>query len=68
MSDVMRNTATYQILNKGKLDEKKQYLYWDEFLGDYANKTRGEDRNFATSMAVNALYDIWTVTDENNKR
>jgi hypothetical protein len=29
-------------------------------LGNYANKIRGEDRLFATSLAVNSLIDIWT--------
>ena len=33
-----------------------------EFLGNYANKTRGEDTNFATAMALNALLDIWTIS------
>ncbi len=66
MASVMRNLATYQILNKSKSDDPK-YIHWDEFLGNYANKTRAEDRNFATAMAVNALYDIWTVTKNNTR-
>jgi hypothetical protein len=64
----MRETATYQILDKSSSDENEEnYIHWDEFLGNYANKTRAEDRNFATAMAVNALYDIWTVTKNNTR-
>ena len=35
--------------------------YWEECLGNFANKTRGEDRLFSTVMAVNSLIDIWSI-------
>jgi hypothetical protein len=35
-------------------------------LGNYANKTRGEDRIFATSLAINILLDIYTIRVGNN--
>jgi len=63
----MRQVATFQILNKSQSDND-QYVYWDEFLGDYAGIERGEDRNFATAVAINALIDTWTYTDANNTR
>ncbi len=51
------------ILNKGNTTAKNQ-TYWDEFLGDYAGKNRGEDRLFATSLAINALIDTWTIKEK----
>ena len=41
------------------MDDK--YAYWDDFLGDFGNKTKGEDRIFATSIAVNTLLDTHTI-------
>jgi hypothetical protein len=37
-----------------------KYCYADEFLGDYAGKSRGEDRLFATALTMNILLDTWT--------
>ena len=42
-----------------QVSEDGQDIYWDEFLGDYAGKNYGEDRIFATTMAINALIDTW---------
>lgn len=42
----------------------EEYCFADEFLGDFGNENRGEDRIFATSLMVNILLDIWT--DSNN--
>ena len=61
----MRGIGTDQILENIKIDEDE--AYWDEFLGDYANKTRGEDRIFATSIRLNALIDVWTIKIANAK-
>ena len=36
--------------------------HWDEFLGNYNGKIRGEDRIFSTALAVNVLLDTWTTT------
>eukprot|EP01016_Furgasonia_blochmanni_P056458 TRINITY_DN962_c0_g1_i3.p2 TRINITY_DN962_c0_g1~~TRINITY_DN962_c0_g1_i3.p2 ORF type:complete len:662 (+),score=186.69 TRINITY_DN962_c0_g1_i3:110-2095(+) len=58
--DVLRNEATQQLEETSIKPGPNTGVYWEEFLGNYANKTRGADRLFSTSMALNALLDIWT--------
>ncbi|KAL4512370.1 hypothetical protein ABPG72_005372 [Tetrahymena utriculariae] len=66
LNQALRNQGTYQILSEIKYD-KQGYAYWEEFLGDYAGKVRGEDRNFASALALNALIDIWTISEKDQK-
>ena len=33
----------------------------DDFLGDYGQVERGEDRLFSTALAINMLIDVWSV-------
>eukprot|EP01015_Nassula_variabilis_P018703 TRINITY_DN3078_c0_g1_i1.p1 TRINITY_DN3078_c0_g1~~TRINITY_DN3078_c0_g1_i1.p1 ORF type:complete len:315 (-),score=55.91 TRINITY_DN3078_c0_g1_i1:95-1039(-) len=54
LSQLLTTTATNQIL-----EEQGNEGYWQEFLGNYAGKERGEDRLFATAVALNSLLDIW---------
>ena len=35
--------------------------YWQGFLGNYDGTNRGEDRLFVTSLAINALIDMFTI-------
>ena len=40
-----------------------EQFYWEGFLGNYDGVNRGEDRIFVTSLAVNALIDVFTQKD-----
>lgn len=64
---VMLYYGSDQIISGSSYDNATNCTYWDEFLGDYANITRGEDRVFATSVALNALLDTWTITVNNTR-
>ena len=59
LEDVLKNEATKQILEKINKDKDGNF-YFMEFLGNYANKTRGEDAIFATGLGLNSLINIWT--------
>eukprot|EP01129_Flabellula_baltica_P016964 TRINITY_DN925_c0_g2_i1.p1 TRINITY_DN925_c0_g2~~TRINITY_DN925_c0_g2_i1.p1 ORF type:complete len:626 (+),score=134.24 TRINITY_DN925_c0_g2_i1:27-1904(+) len=64
--------VTQQLLKKSQTDASGR-LFWDDFLGDGDEengkpKIRGEDRIYSTSVAVNALLDVWTVEGENCAR
>ena len=59
LDDVLKNEATRQIFDKIRKDEDGDY-YFMEFLGNYANITRGEDVVFATGLGFNTLINIWT--------
>jgi len=47
-----------------KVNDDLETVYWQEWIGNYANKTRGLDRMFSTTMALNALLNIWTVQEQ----
>ena len=68
LKKLVRNEVTQQLFSMAQYDAQEDYIYWDDFLGDYANKTRGEDRLFSTAVALNALLDAWTVPDAKCKR
>jgi len=57
----MKGHTTNQIIKNRKYLSNGNISYWVEFLGNYANKERNEDAVFNTAMALNALYDTWTV-------
>ena len=63
----MRVKATEDLIQESK-QKNKEEIYWDEFLGNYAGKNRGEDRLFATSLAINAIIDIWTYNRNQSDR
>jgi hypothetical protein len=62
---VMQTYGTNQLLERMSLDKTSEYAHWDDFLGNADKNLRGypapkyEDRIFSTSVAVNALIDIW---------
>ena len=56
----MKTTGTEHLLKNKKSFSASEY-YWAEFLGNYGGKTRNHDALFATSLAVNALLDTWTI-------
>lgn len=62
---LMKIEATRQILKNKKVETAKKQSdsrsFWVEFLGNYGGKERNEDAIFNTAMAMNALYDTWTV-------
>eukprot|EP01016_Furgasonia_blochmanni_P053110 TRINITY_DN853_c0_g1_i10.p1 TRINITY_DN853_c0_g1~~TRINITY_DN853_c0_g1_i10.p1 ORF type:complete len:662 (+),score=259.08 TRINITY_DN853_c0_g1_i10:144-2129(+) len=60
LASVLRTDTTSQLLQDAIYAPDNAGVYWQEFIGNYANKTRGADRLFATSMALNALLDTWT--------
>jgi hypothetical protein len=63
----MKANGTTHIVNNKKSDVKNSNSsYWVEFLGNYANKERNDDAVFNTIMALNALYDTWTVRNKEN--
>lgn len=64
LATVLREVGYKQILSLSSMDSDGN-LFWDEFLGDFANVNRGEDRMFATAMALNCLLDIFTVSNSN---
>ncbi|EGR27945.1 hypothetical protein IMG5_186070, partial [Ichthyophthirius multifiliis] len=66
LTEAMRKYVTPKIISEMKKDDKDN-SYWDQFLGNYANKTRGEDRNFATIMNLNAIIDSWTIGDKKER-
>src|SRR5690554_4175927 len=69
----MREEGTKRLVKESQVHpENSEWIFWDEFLG--VNDTffgrpvnRAEDRLFSTSMAVNALMDTWTVSDDTCK-
>ena len=54
----MKEKGTSHLLSK--VIEKKNVCHWNEFIGNYAGKTRDDDAIFSTAVALNALLDIWT--------
>lgn len=60
----LESHATSDLLQMAQQDG--QYFYFDDFLGDYGGKNRGDDRLFSTSLAAKALLDIWTRTSPNS--
>lgn len=59
LDDTLKKIATQQLLDN-IVSRKNDQAYCDEFLGNGANYTRGEDRLFSTGLVLNALLDIWT--------
>jgi hypothetical protein len=68
LEDTMRGAGTDQLVDMFVWDRTHKHCYCDDFLGNFANKTRGEDRLFSTAMALNALLDIWTAESATCKR
>lgn len=66
----MKNFGTKQIIKNKKTEDQKKKpqssSYWVEFLGNYANKERNDDAIFNTVMAMNALYDTWTLRNKSS--
>ena len=58
LEKVLKETASPQIVNAVQNDGK--FKFFTEFLGDYNNVTRHEDKAFATGLAFNSLINIWT--------
>ncbi|KAL4433134.1 hypothetical protein ABPG74_010829 [Tetrahymena malaccensis] len=48
--------------------ESDSEVYWESFLGNYANITRHEDRLYSTVAATNALLDTFTSSSSNRKQ
>ncbi|KAL4472412.1 hypothetical protein ABPG74_018361 [Tetrahymena malaccensis] len=60
---MLKTNATQFILNSAKVNSNKE-LYWNDFLGNYANKTYDEDNTFTTIMSLSTLINTWTTTFE----
>ncbi|EAR83456.2 transmembrane protein, putative (macronuclear) [Tetrahymena thermophila SB210] len=60
---VLKTNATQFILNSAKFNSERE-LYWQDFLGNYANKTYDEDNTFTTISALSTLVNIWTATQQ----
>ena len=54
----MKTKVTKKLLDQ--VHEEGGLIYWEDFLGNFGNKTRSEDRIFTTAMAINVLLDTWT--------
>ena len=61
----LRGDETNTIL-KNVHEDGQNYAFWEEFLGNYVDKDRGEDRIFATALSINTLLDIWTIKFRGN--
>lgn len=64
LEKVLKNVGTQQIIHNAQKDSTG--YSWTEFLGNYASKNRNEDSIFSSTLALNALLDIWT-TRKGNK-
>jgi hypothetical protein len=62
----LRVTITQSITRRRSA--KGRQVWWDEWLGNYTGKSRGEDRMFSTSLAVNAILDLNTLKTSKNGR
>ena len=58
IENLLRSKGTDLILSKAKSDGDKSYLV--EFLGNFGGKNRNSDSEFATSLGLNTLINIWT--------
>jgi len=58
LEHALKEVASPQILKTAETDGKNRFF--TEFLGDYKNYSRYEDRDFATGLAFNSLINIWT--------
>ncbi|KAL9653326.1 hypothetical protein ABK040_001962 [Willaertia magna] len=66
LDNLLKNSVTKNLLNLVKCNNEE--AYWDDFLGDYNTTNYGEDRIFSTSLAINTLFDIWTIERVPTKR
>ena len=65
MKLILTKEATSQLCSKVvKHDEENSYF--EEFLGNAGNYSRGEDRLFSTGLAFNSLLNIWTSKHKSN--
>ncbi|KAL4461319.1 hypothetical protein ABPG72_016117 [Tetrahymena utriculariae] len=58
---MLKANATQFILDTAKFNSNKE-LHWQDFLGNYANKTYEEDNTFTTIMSLSILVNTWTTT------
>jgi hypothetical protein len=58
LGNVLRANGMQYLIEKSNCND--EVCFWDEFLGNYADKVRGEDRIFSTGLALNILLDTWT--------
>lgn len=63
LTAALKDAGTQQILASAHYDSVG--AYWDDFLGDYGQVERGEDRLFSTALATNMLIDVWSVPSTN---
>eukprot|EP00761_Pharyngomonas_kirbyi_P012945 gb/GECH01012972.1/.p1 GENE.gb/GECH01012972.1/~~gb/GECH01012972.1/.p1 ORF type:complete len:670 (+),score=136.54 gb/GECH01012972.1/:1-2010(+) len=66
LDEALRTHGTQQLLES--VASQGNQMFWDDFLGDYGGKKRGEDRLFSTALGINALIDIWTQRQGHNGR
>jgi len=60
MKQYLKSYGTSQLLSKVEKDDEENY-YFEEFLGNAGNYSRGEDRIFSSGLALNSLINIWTI-------
>ena len=65
LRQVLNDEATMQLCSKA-LELDKNQIYFQEFLGNAGNYSRGEDRLFSTGLAFNSLLNIWTFKNVSN--
>ncbi|KAL4472411.1 hypothetical protein ABPG74_018360 [Tetrahymena malaccensis] len=58
---MLKTNGTQFVLNSAKVNSNNE-LYWNDFLGNYANKTYNEDNTYTTIMALSVLVNTWTTT------
>eukprot|EP01123_Difflugia_compressa_P014655 TRINITY_DN7887_c0_g1_i1.p1 TRINITY_DN7887_c0_g1~~TRINITY_DN7887_c0_g1_i1.p1 ORF type:complete len:294 (-),score=52.08 TRINITY_DN7887_c0_g1_i1:77-958(-) len=73
LQKALEGNGTATLLAESQSDTVNNWVYWDDFLGDgdvIDGKVvnNAEDRLFSTSIALNALLDIWTTTTSTCKR
>lgn len=62
LQSAMEEQGVQQLLSVAHSTEFGTQIYWEGFMGNYANKTRHEDRLFSTAVTLNALIDLYSVT------
>eukprot|EP00475_Leptophrys_vorax_P006857 TRINITY_DN1428_c0_g1_i1.p1 TRINITY_DN1428_c0_g1~~TRINITY_DN1428_c0_g1_i1.p1 ORF type:complete len:650 (-),score=192.97 TRINITY_DN1428_c0_g1_i1:49-1998(-) len=65
LTAAIQSYGTEQLL--GKMEREGDYVHWDDFLGDadtiaLISSPKHEDRVFSTCAALNALIDMWTIS------
>ncbi|KAL4426332.1 hypothetical protein ABPG74_011484 [Tetrahymena malaccensis] len=61
LEDSLLNIGIQQLIDQSQTDDQGN-VFWEGFLGNYANKSYHEDRLFSTAVTLNTLLDAYTFT------